>query len=105
MPTHCMKLRPSWTSKRLITRWSWMTWPHACNAWRWCRRYRQPARIPPHLIPLVEVVPRELKKEILGFVVNRLQRAIMREACYLVQQGVCTVDELDDCVTNSVGMR
>ncbi|HRH87119.1 MAG TPA: 3-hydroxyacyl-CoA dehydrogenase NAD-binding domain-containing protein [Rubrivivax sp.] len=83
---------------------------------------------PPHLIPLVEVVPGErteaaavadavafytalgkvarvLKKEIQGFVVNRLQRAIMREACYLVQQGVCTVDELDDCVTNSVGLR
>ena len=83
---------------------------------------------PPHLIPLVEVVPGErtdpaatadavafyaalgkvprvLKKEIQGFVANRLQRAIMREACYLVQQGVCTVDELDDCVTNSVGLR
>ena len=83
---------------------------------------------PPHLIPLVEVVPGErtdpqavedavafyaalgkvprvLKKEIQGFVANRLQRAIMREACYLVQQGVCTVDELDDIVTSSIGMR
>ena len=83
---------------------------------------------PPHLIPLVEVVPGErtdpqaivdavafyaalgkvprvLKKEIQGFVANRLQRAIMREACYLVQQGVCTVDELDDIVTSSIGLR
>ena len=83
---------------------------------------------PPHLIPLVEVVPGErteaqavedavafyaalgkvprvLKKEIQGFVANRLQRAIMREACYLVQQGVCSVDELDDIVTSSIGMR
>ena len=83
---------------------------------------------PPHLIPLVEVVPGErtdpqatadaadfykalgkvapvLRKEIGGFVVNRLQRAIFREACYLVKEGVVTIDELDDCVTNSVGLR
>ncbi len=83
---------------------------------------------PPHLIPLVEVVPGEqtdpqatedsvafytalgkvarvIKKEVGGFVVNRLQRAIFREACYLVQEGVVTIDELDDCVTNSVGLR
>ena len=83
---------------------------------------------PPHLIPLVEVVPGErtdpaatadavafyaalgkvprvLKKEIQGFVANRLQRAIMRESCYLVQEGVCTVDELDDIVTSSIGLR
>jgi ketoreductase RED1 len=83
---------------------------------------------PPHLIPLVEVVPGErtspeatedavafyealgkvprvLKKEIPGFVANRLQLAIMREACYLVQEGVVTVDELDDIVTSSIGLR
>jgi ketoreductase RED1 len=83
---------------------------------------------PPHLIPLVEVVPGErtepkavedavafyealgkvprvLKKEIQGFVANRLQRAIMREACYLVQEGVVTIDELDDVVTSSIGLR
>ncbi|HEX7920613.1 MAG TPA: 3-hydroxyacyl-CoA dehydrogenase family protein, partial [Bradyrhizobium sp.] len=39
------------------------------------------------------------------FVANRLQRAIMREACYLVQEGVVTVDELDDIVTSSIGLR
>ena len=83
---------------------------------------------PPHLIPLVEVVPgvqtspeavadavafyaalgktpRVLRKEIQGFVANRLQRAIMRESCYLVEQGVVTVDELDDIVTSSIGLR
>ena len=83
---------------------------------------------PPHLIPLVEIVPGErtdpdaiadavafyealgkvprvLKKEIQGFVANRLQRAIMREACYLVQEGVVTIDELDDIVTSSIGLR
>ena len=83
---------------------------------------------PPHLIPLVEVVPGErtdpkaveeavafytalgkvarvLRKEVVGFVANRLQRAIFRESCYLVQEGVVTVDELDDIVTHSIGLR
>jgi ketoreductase RED1 len=83
---------------------------------------------PPHLIPLVEVVPGErtdpravedavlfykavgkvprvLRKEIAGFVANRLQSAIFRECVYLVKQGVVTVDELDDVVTNSIGLR
>jgi ketoreductase RED1 len=83
---------------------------------------------PPHLIPLVEVVPGErtspeavddavafyaalgkvprvVHKEMPGFVANRLQRAIFRECCYLVIQGVVKVDELDDIVTNSIGLR
>lgn len=83
---------------------------------------------PPLLIPLVEVVPGErtdpqasadavafyaalgkaprvLHKEIRGFVANRLQRVIFREACYLVQEGVVTIEELDDIVTNSIGLR
>lgn len=83
---------------------------------------------PPHLIPLVEIVPGErtdpaavadavafyealgkvprvLRKEIAGFVANRLQRAIFRESCHLVQQGVVTADELDDIVTSSIGLR
>ncbi|MGH6712917.1 MAG: 3-hydroxyacyl-CoA dehydrogenase NAD-binding domain-containing protein [Bradyrhizobium sp.] len=83
---------------------------------------------PPHLIPLVEVVPGEktspeavddavafyaalgkvprvVHKEMPGFVANRLQRAIFRECCYLVIQGVVKVDELDDMVTSSIGLR
>jgi ketoreductase RED1 len=83
---------------------------------------------PPHLIPLVEVVPGEktsedaiadavafytalgkvpriVHKEMPGFVANRLQRAIFRECCYLVIQGVVRVDELDDIVTSSIGLR
>lgn len=82
----------------------------------------------PHLIPLVEIVPGEqtepsavadavafytavgkvprvLRKEIQGFVANRLQRAIFRECCHLVLEGVVTVDELDDIVTSSIGLR
>jgi ketoreductase RED1 len=83
---------------------------------------------PPHVIPLVEVVPGALTspastaeavafytalgkvpqivhKEIAGFVANRLQSAIFRECVSLVAQGVVTVGELDAIVTNSVGLR
>jgi hypothetical protein len=38
-----------------------------------------------------------------GFVANRLQGAIFRECVYLVKEGVVSVDELDDVVTNSIG--
>ncbi|MFF9157484.1 3-hydroxyacyl-CoA dehydrogenase family protein [Streptomyces sp. NPDC014846] len=96
---------------------------------------RQPERLivghpfnPPHLVPLVEIVPGEktspetvrqakdfytalgkkpqvLRKEIPGFVANRLQSALFRECVYLVAQGVVTEAELDDIVTASIGMR
>ncbi|MFF8726838.1 3-hydroxyacyl-CoA dehydrogenase family protein [Streptomyces sp. NPDC015171] len=83
---------------------------------------------PPHLVPLVEVVPGErtsretverarafyralgkrpqvLRKEVPGFVANRLQSAIFRECVYLVSEGVVTMQELDDIVTSSIGQR
>ncbi|WP_410634166.1 3-hydroxyacyl-CoA dehydrogenase NAD-binding domain-containing protein [Amycolatopsis sp. cmx-4-83] len=83
---------------------------------------------PPHLIPLVEVVPGERtsdesveravefytslgrtpvveRKEMPGFVGNRLQNALSREAIYLVEQGVVTPEELDKVITNSLGIR
>lgn len=83
---------------------------------------------PPHLIPLVEIVPGErtelaavaeavafyralgktalvLRKEIPGFVANRLQRALFRECVHLVGEGVVTADELDEIVTSSIGLR
>jgi ketoreductase RED1 len=83
---------------------------------------------PPHLIPLVEVVPGEQtseesvekavefytslgrtpvveRKEIAGFVGNRLQNALSREAIYLVEQGVVTPEDLDRVITNSLGIR
>ena len=96
---------------------------------------RQPGRLiighpfnPPHLVPLVEVVPspgtdpevvdaavafyramgkqpQVLSREIPGFVANRLQAALFREAVYLVAQGVVTEQELDAVVTSSIGMR
>ncbi|WCM19757.1 3-hydroxyacyl-CoA dehydrogenase NAD-binding domain-containing protein [Paraburkholderia bryophila] len=83
---------------------------------------------PPHLMPLVEVVPTEksdastvarvmsfyrgvgkvaleLKKEIPGFVANRLQAAIFRECMYLVREHVVSMRDLDDIVTSSLGVR
>ncbi|MES2719359.1 MAG: 3-hydroxyacyl-CoA dehydrogenase NAD-binding domain-containing protein [Pseudomonadota bacterium] len=96
---------------------------------------REPGRLlighpfnPPHLIPLVEVVahartkpddaqrvlefyravgkkPMLLRKEVPGFVANRLQSALLREAVLMVKWGVVSVDELDDIVTSSIGLR
>ena len=83
---------------------------------------------PPHLMPLVEVVPTpktdpaltaravefyrvmgkvalEIKKEIPGFVANRLQAAIFQESVFLVAEGVVTLDQLDDVMTSSLGVR
>ena len=83
---------------------------------------------PPELMPLVEVVPSPttssaavdravevyeslgrtpvvIGKEIPGFVANRLQGVISREARYLVQQGVVTPGQLDTILQNSLGLR
>jgi len=83
---------------------------------------------PPHLIPLVEVVPGKhtskaavaealefykalgkqpilIEKEISGFVANRLQIALLRESIYLVESGVVTMENLDNIVSSSIGLR
>lgn len=83
---------------------------------------------PPHLVPLVEIVPGEktsaetverarafyaalgkkpqvLRKEVPGFVANRLQSALFRECVHLVAEGVVTEAELDEIVTSSIGLR
>ncbi|MGW4272977.1 3-hydroxyacyl-CoA dehydrogenase NAD-binding domain-containing protein [Streptomyces seoulensis] len=83
---------------------------------------------PPELMPLVEVVPGpatspraveratevyrqlgklpvRLKKEIPGFVGNRLQKVFDDQAVHLVQQGVIDVSDLDDLVRASLGLR
>ncbi|MFI5774753.1 3-hydroxyacyl-CoA dehydrogenase family protein [Streptomyces sp. NPDC051658] len=49
--------------------------------------------------------PRVLHKEVPGFVANRLQAALFREAVNLVLQGVVTEKELDEIVTSSIGLR
>lgn len=83
---------------------------------------------PPHLLPLVEIVPGEktsketldttktlmesldrvvvvLKKEIPGFIGNRLAFALFREAVNLVDEGVATVEDIDKVMTAALGLR
>ncbi|EWG08084.1 MAG: 3-hydroxyacyl-CoA dehydrogenase [Candidatus Aramenus sulfurataquae] len=83
---------------------------------------------PPHLLPLVEIVPGEktsqtaidvskefmesldrvvvvLKKEVPGFIGNRLAFALFREAVYLVDEGVATVEDIDKVMTAAIGLR
>lgn len=83
---------------------------------------------PPHVVPLIEVVPGAqttpaaveaavahyrslgkvpvvLHKEIGGFVANRLQSALFRESVHLVLSGVVSAEELDQVVTESIGLR
>jgi 3-hydroxybutyryl-CoA dehydrogenase len=83
---------------------------------------------PPHLVPLVEVVPGKhtaqstvdltwalmekigkkpvaLKREALGFIGNRLQLALLREALYIVQEGIATAEAVDATVRYSLGRR
>jgi 3-hydroxybutyryl-CoA dehydrogenase len=83
---------------------------------------------PPALIPLVEVVqtaqtsaqsvrwvmelltsvgksPAHIAKDVPGFVANRLQHALWREAIAMVAEGVCDAATLDACVKNSFGLR
>jgi 3-hydroxyacyl-CoA dehydrogenase len=83
---------------------------------------------PPHLVPLVELVPApwtrpdavgrtealmksvkqspiHLSREIDGFVVNRLQSAILAEAFKLVADDICGVGDIDAAVAEGLGMR
>ncbi len=47
--------------------------------------------------------PSKLRKEIRGFITNRISYAMFREACYLVDSGVCTVEDVDRSLRNDVG--
>jgi carnitine 3-dehydrogenase len=83
---------------------------------------------PPHLIPLVEVVPGErtaedvvdramafyaavgkrpirLRQELPGHVANRLQAALWQEAYSLVERGVATVSDIDTAISAGPGLR
>jgi 3-hydroxybutyryl-CoA dehydrogenase len=83
---------------------------------------------PPYLIPLVEVIatqwtapavidatmklhagagkkPAHVKKDVPGFIGNRLQHALWREAVSLVENGICDAKTVDDVIKASFGRR
>jgi 3-hydroxyacyl-CoA dehydrogenase len=95
---------------------------------------KQPRRVvgmhwsnPPHLIPMIEVIPGEqtttetidaavelvervgyeavVEKEVPGFVENRILYAIMREAVDLVDRGIIDADGMDRCVRWGIGYK
>ena len=102
---------------------------------RLAARARRPERMaivhffnPAQLIPLVEVLPHPrmppaavervlaalrrigkrpvlLRREVPGFVANRLQAAVVREAFHLVELGVASLEDIDAVVTEGPGFR
>jgi 3-hydroxyacyl-CoA dehydrogenase len=94
--------------------------PERVIGWHWSN--------PPHLIPMNEVIPGErtapevtaatqeltrrigyhpvtLKKEVPGFVENRVLYAIMRECLALVDEGVMDIEGIDLCVKWGIGYK
>lgn len=84
--------------------------------------------MPAHMVPLVEIVrsqwtadavvdqletwmrearkaPIRVNKDITGFIGNRLQHALLREALYLIEQGVTDPQGIDDAVRFGFGFR
>ena len=84
--------------------------------------------MPAHLIPLVEVVrsvhtdvklaeqvgeimaslgkrPVQVRKDVIGFLGNRIQGALMREALWLIEDGVASPEDIDATVRLSFGFR
>ncbi|MDA0237665.1 MAG: 3-hydroxyacyl-CoA dehydrogenase [Proteobacteria bacterium] len=83
---------------------------------------------PPHIVPIVEISPAQwtspevtqktydlhqqvgqvpiiVKKEVAGFVLNRLQAALLREAWRLVQEDYVSVEDLDKTMKDGLGLR
>jgi 3-hydroxybutyryl-CoA dehydrogenase len=57
------------------------------------------------LLQSIGKAPVEVKKDVPGFVGNRLQHALWREAIALVAEGVCDAKTVDDVVKSSFGAR
>ena len=49
--------------------------------------------------------PIELKKETPGFIVNRLQGALLIEAFNLVKDGIASAEEIDKAISEGLGLR
>ncbi len=83
---------------------------------------------PVYLLPLVEIVPGDktsakamdaahvyfeaigmqvlrLKKEIMGYVCDRLQEALWRESLHILNKDIATTGDIDDSIVYSAGMR
>ena len=82
---------------------------------------------PPHLLPLCEIIVGKetsqdtvdklrkiiddlgkspvVVKDINGFVINRLQFAILREALYIVETGAATIEDVDTVMKAGLGLR
>jgi 3-hydroxybutyryl-CoA dehydrogenase len=99
------------------------------------RLTRRPDRVaglhfwnPPHLIPLVEVTkgkrtsgasakllldvcrrlgkrPVLVKHDVPGFIGNRLQFAVIREALHILSQGIASAEDIDTAMTAGPGLR
>jgi len=48
-------------------------------------------------------VPTRVNKEIYGFVANRVFSAITKEGCYLLDQGIASIEDIDNAVRNGLG--
>jgi 3-hydroxyacyl-CoA dehydrogenase len=57
------------------------------------------------LMEEVGQVPILVRKEVHGFVLNRLQAAVINEAMYLVDEGVVAPDDLDKTMRDGLGLR
>lgn len=49
--------------------------------------------------------PVVLKRDIPGFIANRLQAALMREACYLLENEIADAEQIDTVVKEALGLR
>ncbi|MCL4795463.1 MAG: 3-hydroxyacyl-CoA dehydrogenase family protein [Bryobacteraceae bacterium] len=47
--------------------------------------------------------PSLLRRDVRGFITNRISYAMFREACHLVDSGVCTFEDVDRSLRNDVG--
>jgi 3-hydroxybutyryl-CoA dehydrogenase len=55
------------------------------------------------ITPLWNKEPSLLRKDIRGFITNRLMYSMYREGCYLVENGYATVEDVDRAIRNSAG--
>lgn len=83
---------------------------------------------PPHMVPCIELVKNDftdqgavdavtelleycgrevckMNRPAPGFIANRLQHALYREAVYMVEQGICGPEDIDKCIRSSWGPR